>query len=217
MDVSTAVASRRSVRGFLDTPIDDGLLAGLVEKASRAPSGGNLQPWHIWVLNGDSMARFREFLKTCSLDEAPGYDIYPPKLWEPYRSRRFQVGMALYEKLGIARDDHAGRERQMQKNFDFFGAPAAIFCFIDKKVGPPQWSDCGMYLQTFMLLAKEAGLDTCAQEFWCQLSTSVSEFCEAPEHLMLFCGVAIGHQDPDEPANQLVTPRCELNEFATFL
>ena len=107
------------------------------------------------------MTRFREYLADQPPFEEPAYDIYPPTLWEPYRTNRFTVGEQMYATIGIERDDKAGRLAQFARNGDFFGAPAALFCFVDRGMGKPQWSDLGMFLQTFMLLAQEAGLDTC--------------------------------------------------------
>lgn len=216
MNVTEAVTSRRSVRAFLPEPVDSGLIARLLTTASRAPSGGNVQPWRIYVLNGESMARFREFLA----ERPPGpaaYDIYPSPLGEPYRSSRFKVGEDLYAIIGIPREDKAGRLAQFAKNLDFFGAPAAIFCFIDRQMGPPQWSDLGMFLQTFMLLAQEAGLDTCPQEAWAVHEKAVSEFVGAPPEERIFCAVAIGSADPDAPINALKTEREPLDAFARFV
>lgn len=216
MDVSDAVARRKSVRRFTDAPVDDGTLRDLVERAARAPSGGNVQPWRIYVLNGDSMNRFREFIADRPVE--PGeYEIYPPNLWEPYRTNRFALGEAMYATLGIGRDDKAGRLAQFAHNGDFFGAPAALFCFIDRGMGPPQWSDLGMYLQTFMLLAQEAGLDTCPQEYWSVRHGAVQQFVGAPAEEMLFCGMSIGHADETHPINSLVSERMPLDQWATFL
>lgn len=216
MDVSTAVDRRSSIRAFLDTPVSDDVIAELLTKSSRSPSGGNVQPWRIYVVNGDSMTRFREFLSGRDMEEA-AYEIYPPELKEPYKTARFTIGMQMYDKLGIARDDKAARFGQMMKNYDFFGAPAAIFCFVDRQMGPPQWSDLGMFLQTFMLLAQEAGIDTCPQEAWAVWEKTITEFVGAPEEERLFCGVALGHADPDEPVNSLRSERFPLEDFATFV
>ena len=216
VNVTDAVNARKSVRAFLPDPVSDETIAQLLTTASRAPSGGNVQPWRIYVVNGDSMARFREFLADRPIEPA-AYDIYPSPLVEPYRSSRFKVGEDMYATLGIGRDDKAARLGQFAKNMDFFGAPAAIFCFIDRIMGPPQWSDLGMFLQTFMLLAQEAGLDTCPQEAWAVYEQAVSEFVGAPDEQRIFCGVAIGHADPDAPINSLTTDREPLEVFATFV
>ena len=216
MDVSQAVARRKSVRQFTADPVNDELLRGLLELAARAPSGGNVQPWRIYVVNGDSMTRFRDFIADQPIE--PGeYDIYPADLWEPYRTNRFALGEQMYATLGIGREDKAGRFEQFAKNGDFFGAPAALFCFIDRGMGRPQWSDLGMFLQTFMLLAQEAGLDTCPQEYWSVRHRAVTEFVGAPDSEMLFCGMAIGHADPDAPINTLESERMPLDDWATFV
>ena len=217
MQVTDAVQRRKTVRDFLDDPIPNDVIADLLRTASRAPSGGNLQPWRIYVVNGESMARFREHMQNEPPSSTLEYDIYPNKLWDPYRTRRFTVGEQMYATMGIERDDKAGRLAQFSRNMDFFGAPAAIFCFIDRNLGPPQWSDLGMFLQTFMLLAEEAGWQTCPQEAWAVAHEQVRSFTGASDDLMLFCGVAIGRANPDHPINSLVSERARLDEFATFL
>jgi len=216
MLVSEAVAARRSVRQFTDQPVPNDTIADLLDRAARAPSGANIQPWRIYVINDDAMSRFRTFIRDRPADGAE-YEIYPPKLWEPYRTNRFALGEQMYAALGIERDDKAGRLRQFARNQDFFGAPAALFCFIDRGMGPPQWSDLGMFLQTFMLLAQEAGVDTCPQEFWSAHHAGVQESVGAPEEEMLFCGMAIGHADLDAPVNALLSERMPLSEWATFV
>jgi len=217
MDVTEAVMQRKSVRDFLPDPISNDTIRDLLEKASRAPSGGNVQPWKIWVINGESMAAFRKHFAEAPRSTTTEYDVYPAKLWDPYRTYRFSLGEAMYATLGIERDDKAGRLEQFAKNMDFFGAPASIFCFIDRGMGAPQWSDLGMFLQTFMLLAEEAGYQTCAQEAWSSAHEQVRSFTQAPDELMLFCGVAIGKANPDHPVNSLASQRAPVDEFAVFL
>ena len=217
MDVTEAVMKRKTTRDFLPAPIDDAVIRELLEKASRAPSGGNVQPWKIWEINGDSMAGFRQHMADAPASDGMEYDIYPPKLWDPYRTYRFELGEQMYETIGVGRDDKAGRLKQFARNMDFFGAPAALFCFIDRGMGSPQWSDLGMFLQTFMLLAEEAGYQTCPQEAWASAHEQVRSFTQAPDELMLFCGLAIGKANHDHPINSLVSERAPVDDFATFL
>ena len=163
------------------------------------------------------MERFRDFIATRTDPETLEYDIYPKSLTEPYRSSRFKLGEDMYALLGIPREDKARRLTWFAENLKFFGAPAGLFCFVDRRMGPPQWSDLGMFLQTFMLLAAEAGLDTCAQESWSLRPQSVAEFVAAADELMLFCGMAIGVRDPNHPVNQLVSDREPLEVWAKFV
>jgi nitroreductase len=217
MNVVDAVNARLSVRQFLSTPVSDDQLRSLLADASRSPSGGNVQPWRMYMVNGDSLTRMREFLTTQPPAEEPEYDIYPKSITEPYRTNRFTIGEQMYATLGITREDKPGRLRQFANNNDFFSAPAAMFCFIDRQMGPPQWSDLGMFLQTFMLLAVENGLATCAQEYWSVRHKAVSTFVGAPENEMLFCGMAIGYADTSAPINSLRAERMPVDEWARFI
>ena len=217
MKVSEAVESRQSIREYLEKPVDNNIIKEILEKSARAANGGNLQPWKICVINKESMKDFLKQQSEWTEPETSAYDIYPPKLKEPYRTSRYELGEQMYSLLGIEREDKEGRFMQVLRNFEFFGAPAAVFCFVDKQMGPPQWSDLGMFLQTFMLLAQEAGLDTCAQEAWSMKQESVSDFFKADSETMVFCGMAIGYKDPDATINQLRSERRPIDDWATFV
>jgi nitroreductase len=218
--VRGAILSRHSCRAFAARPVDGVAIRDLLDTARFAPSGGNLQPWLVHVLSGGSMLRFRGRLtvkfQAEPLGGAAEYHVYPPNLQEPYRSRRQKSGEDMYGHIGVPREDKASRRRQFARNFDFFGAPAAMFFFVDRSMGPPQWSDLGMFMQNIMLLARERGLETCAQESWAIRHQEVAEFFAVESTLMLFCGLAIGYGDTEAPINRLRTERAAVEEFAVF-
>ena len=220
MNVTQAVERRISVRAFKPDPVAGELLREILELAHRAPSGGNLQPWRVYALAGEPLAQFKEKVAgRLGSPDAPEYDVYPPDLWEPFRTRRFQAGEDLYATNGIPREDRPARLGQFAKNAAFFGAPVGLFFCLDRRLGPPQWSDVGMYMQTLMLLAEERGLATCAQEFWSRYHTSVREFLGVPDELMVFSGMSLGYRDEAHPINALKTRRdpfeawCEMRGF----
>ncbi len=220
MNVSEAVRTRRSVRAFTDRPVDLEQLRGILNLAARAPSGGNLQPWHIHVVAGERMVALKALMARRVAEEPGGegteYAIYPPALDTPFRDRRFAVGEAMYAQIGVAREDKAGRRNWFARNYQFFGAPVALFCYVDRRHGPPQWSDCGMYLQTLMLLLREAGMDSCPQECWALYHRTIGAFLGAPEGQMLFTGMSIGWRDEDAAVNGLVSERASEAEFLRF-
>ena len=216
MNISKALLGRKSVRAFTNELVEEGLIKSLLAKASRSPSGGNLQPWKILTLNNEEIKDFLHFQKNYTKEHTSDYSIYPENLKEPYNSSRKLVGEQMYSLIGISRDDKEARINQVMKNFHFFGAPAALFCLIDRQMGPPQWSDLGMFLQSFMLLAYEEGLGTCAQEAWSLRSGMVKDYFEIDDNYLLFCGVAIGYEDSTHPINQLKTMRQPLSEWVNF-
>ncbi len=219
MRVSEAVAARRSVRGFTNQPVDLALIERLLVAASRAPSGGNLQPWHVDVMTGEPLAAFKAAMAAKLLAgevEQPEYPIYPPELDMPYKDRRFAVGEAMYGHIGIPREDRAARRLWFARNFTFFGAPLALFVSVGRGMGAPQWSDLGMFLQSFMLLAVEQGLATCAQECWAMYPQAVGAAVNIPPERMLFCGMAVGYENADEAANQLRADRADPAEWLSI-
>lgn len=219
MNVSEAVAYRRSVRGFLGKPVDIALVQDIVERAARAATGGNLQPWHIDIVHGDSMKRLKAIMAekiAARESEQPEYDIYPRELSAPYVDRRFEVGELLYGAIGIGREDRKGRAIWFARNFQFFNAPVGLFLTIDRQMGAPQWGDCGMMLENICLLLCEAGLDSCPQECWAVYPKTIGAFLGTPENRILWTGMSIGYKDPDDPANSLVPTRAPSSEWLTL-
>jgi nitroreductase len=221
MRVADAVAARFSARAYLDQPVPPEVIERILDRARRAPSGGNLQPWQVYVVSGDSLRKLIGKIRRKALlkprGEKPEYDVYPSGLHEPYRSRRYKCGEDLYAALGIPREDKPARWRQFAKNLQAFGAPAVLFFSIDRAMGKNQWAHLGMFMQTVMLLAVEEGLHTCPQEAWSAFHGTVAKFIGLPGEQMFYCGMSIGFADLDHPINQWRTERAPLNEIARFL
>jgi nitroreductase len=219
MDVYEAVRSRRAVRGFTDRQVPRETLERVLSAAAWSPSGSNIQPWHAYVLTGRPLAEVKkragERLAAGDPWDEPEYEQYPTTLKSPYRERRSAFGAQRYGALGIARDDLEARQRAASANWDCFGAPAALFCYIDRDMGAPQWADVGMYLQTVMLLLRAEGLHSCSQMAWAKFHRSVAEVLSPPAELMLFCGMSIGFEDVT--VDHVRTGRALPGETVTFL
>ncbi|WP_406176995.1 nitroreductase [Streptomyces sp. NBC_00996] len=219
MDAYEAVTSRRAVRGFTDRPVPREVLERVLTAAAWSPSGSNLQPWHAYVLTGAPLAEVKkragERLVTGDPWDEPEYEMYPPALKSPYRERRSAFGEQRYGALGIAREDIEARQRAAAANWDCFGAPTALFCYIDRDLGPAQWADAGMYLQTVMLLLRAEGLHSCPQMAWAKFHKTVAEVLSPPDDLILFCGMSIGFEDVT--VDYARTGRASLDETVTFV
>jgi nitroreductase len=219
MDVYEAVTSRRAVRGFTDQYVPKHVLEAVLSTAAWSPSGSNLQPWHAYVLTDGPLAELKkragERLAAGDPWDEQEYEMYPPALKSPYHERRSAFGEQRYGALGIPREDLEARQRAAAANWDCFGAPAALFCYIDRDMGPAQWADVGMYLQTVMLLLRAEGLHSCPQMAWAKYRKTVAEVLSPPDKLVLFGGMSIGFRDVT--VGDARTGRAPLDETATFV
>jgi len=214
--VADALHRRRSVRAFSDKLVDPELLRTIFANAQRSPSGGNLQPWQVTVVTGEPWQRVKDAVAARIAmgreGYQPEYDIYPKGLTEPWEARRFGVGEALYASLGIPRDNKAGRLAQFMDNYKGFGAPVMLFLHCSRIMGPPQWSDMGMWLQSVMLQLVENDLASCPQECWAMYGATIRETLGLGEDQILFTGLAIGHADTGAAVNRWAVPRVGLEE-----
>ena len=177
------------------------------------PERGTRQPWRVTALTGTPLAHLLAAVAQAAPEDGPTGTSYPPSLWEPYRSRRFENGEDLYRTLGIARADKPARLEQLGRNGAFFGAPVGIFVSVDTRMGLAQWADLGIYLQSLMLLAVEQGLATCAQGYWRRFGATVATQLALPEGYSVAFGVALGWEDVEAPINRLRATRAEPGEW----
>ncbi len=215
-----AVSSRRSIRGFRDTPVPRATVAAILEASARAPSATNTQPWRVHVLTGGSRSRLVDAIMAersfGAAEPAPEYPYYAPDMPEPYLSRRRAVGWQLYGLLGIAKGDRAGARAWHDQNFRFFGAPVGMIFTLDRRLGLGAYLDLGMFMQNIMVAARGFGLDTCPQAAFAGYHATIRrELALAAEDLVL-CGMALGWAEPDAVANTLVAERAVLDDYAVF-
>ncbi|MEI2716493.1 MAG: nitroreductase [Candidatus Nanopelagicales bacterium] len=227
---SQLVRSRRSVRDFLPDPVPDDVLAQVLDDAQWAPSWSNTQPYRLAVATGSrrdhlehelcarydraSAARrggpLDKLRLLVSREGLPDGDFdtnltYPEDL-QPYRRH---TGFGLYSVLGIERHDHEARDRQMRRNFEFFGAPVVIFVFVHEGLKEFSVLDAGIYLQTLMLSAHANGLATCAQGALATWPGPVRRAFDLPDRYKLICGVSLGYASP-HPVNEFNPGRREV-------
>ncbi|WP_426511806.1 nitroreductase [Dactylosporangium sp. McL0621] len=219
MDVYDAVDSRRAVRAFSAEPVPKAALERVLAAAARAPSSGNLQPWQVYVVTGEPLAELKRRATARALAGDPGdereYPMYPADLVPPYLDRFSAAAAQRYAALGIERDDPARPVKISALNSAAFGAPVVLFCYLDRTMGPGQWADAGMYLQTVMLLLRAEGLHSCPQVMWTMFRRTVGRIVGADDGLVLLCGVSVGFERPGVPP--LRTGRADLTETVTFV
>ena len=217
--VTDAINTRITTRAYLDTPVPKDVLHNIFDTARRTASGGNLQPWNVHVMSGEPLDTFRNGVMGKLMKqefEQETHAAYPSPLWEPMRSWRYELGEEMYKLLDIPKDNKPARMMQVAKNFAFFGAPVGILIVGDKRLGMPQHLDIGIYVQSLMLLAREAGLHTAPLGAWRGWPDSVREFTGHSEEQEILVGMSMGYADPDQPVNDLVSYRAPLDELVHF-
>lgn len=221
--VDQAIVRRRSVRAFLDTPVDQLMVKEVLEVASRAPSGTNTQPWRVYVLTGDAKTRLSDEIVDAFLNPEKAaqhheeYDYYPKEWIEPFIGRRRKVGFDLYGLLGLAKDDKAGMQQQHARNFRFFDAPVGMIFTIDRMMGRGSMLDYGMFMENIMISAVGHGLATCPQAAFNQFHKIIARHLALPENEAVVCGMALGYEDKRAIVNTLKTTRVQVDEFVRFI
>ena len=222
MNVKEAFVSRRSVRRFLPDSVSKEKIENILEGAAFAPSGHNIQPWHVYVVQGKKKLSMTnsiiEAIKDGSAKEMKNeFDYYPTEWFEPFVSRRRAVGFELYNLLGIGRDDFEARDKQMQENFHFFGAPVGMFITMDRRLATGTFMDVGMFIQSILVGARGEGLHSCGQVAFTKFHTLIAEQLKFKENEMLVCGVSIGYEETSAPENALRVEKLQYSDFTTFL
>jgi nitroreductase len=220
MSVEDAIAGRHSVRAYLPKPVARETIEKILTIAGRAPSGTNVQPWHVYVLQGAKRAQLSAEL--LQLHEAGTlgrreYNYYPEEWREPYLGRRRACGFGLYKTLGIPRGDTAAMKAQHGLNYNFFGAPVGLMFAIDSYLEKGSWLDTGMFLQSVMLAARGEGLETCPQAAFAYHPEPVKRAAGIPDWQTLVCGMALGYEDKSAPVNSFITEREPLGSFVNWV
>jgi nitroreductase len=219
--VDEAIRSRRSVRAFLPTPVDEELIREILELGARAPSGTNMQPWKAYVVQGEAKAAIATAIQASGVRAEKikweEYRYYPDKFFEPYLTRRRTVGFALYNALGIERREVERMRAQHDRNFVFFDAPVGIIFTIDRRLNQGSWLDHGMMLQTVMIAARARGLHTCPQAAFAPYHAEIRPILNIPDEEILVCGMALGYEDTTKAENNFRTERAPVDEWVTFV
>ncbi len=219
--VDEAITSRRSVRAFLTDPVDEAMIRDILDVASRAPSGTNMQPWRVYVTSGEVKDRIADVILNSGIRAEKAawdeYKYYPDQFFEPYLTRRRTVGFGLYSSLGIGRREVDRMREQHDRNFVFFDAPVGMIFTIDRRLNQGSWIDLGMFLENIMIAARGRGLHTCPQAAFAPYHNQVRPVLGMAEEEILVCGMAIGYEDTSKPENNFRTERAPQEEWVKFL
>ncbi|RHX84210.1 nitroreductase [Leptospira stimsonii] len=215
--VEEAVLTRHSIRDYESKPIEEAILQDLFQKSLRAPSWKNSQPWKVHVVSG---AR-RETMAKLLVERAKKGEPVPDTIWPASfpanaKKRMFDLGMKIYGVAGIERKDKDARDHFMLRNFEFFGAPTAVFITTEFDLNFYIALDIGCYLNTLMLLARGYGLGSVPQAALSAFPEVVRSELNLSESEKVVCGLSLGYPMADSNLNRFHTPREALGELLKF-
>jgi nitroreductase len=231
--ISQFLASRRSTRDFLPTPVPPEIINQILTDALTAPSWSNTRPFKVAVATGEVKDRISgEFLsrwqvlsqimrkglrnKLRLIYSRYGLPTTNRSIVKPYvaelKPRAERVGRELYQSLGVQRGDRKARDMQWGKNYSFFGAPVELFVYIHKSLHIYAASDAGLMMENLMLSAHGYGLGTCAQGAVNIWDDVVREEFEVSKDYRLLCGIAIGYPS-DAKVNSFQANRIDVSEL----
>lgn len=209
--------SRRSIRGFLPTPVGAEVLEQVFETAAFAPSNCNTQPWYSYVVSGEKRDRLSQiFLETIGQGNYTLDFPYDAKYDGIYRQRQLDVGLLLYKALGVTREDKEGKRQAFLRNLEFFDAPHVVFIFMPEWCGIREACDVGMYAQNLMLTLRAHGISSCPQTILGYDADSVRRELDIDPELKLLFGISFGYEDQTMPENQIIPDRATLDEHVKF-
>ncbi len=211
------VRGRRSIRGFLPTPVAAEVLEQVFETAAFAPSNCNTQPWYSHVVSGEMRDRLSGiFMQTIGQGKHSLDYPYEAKYDGIYRQRQLDVGLLLYKALGVTREDREGKQQAFLRNLEFFDAPHVVFIFMPDWCGIREACDVGMYAQTLMLAMRAQGIASCPQTILGYDANSVRRELEIDPEMKLLFGISFGYEDRSLPENRIIPDRATLDEHVKF-
>jgi len=219
MKVTEALQQRKSVRAYLDKPVEDEKIRAILDAARHAPSGVNTQPWQVAVVTGETKQKLQEKIEAEFRSGNKGkaeYSYYPKEWGEPFTSRRRECGLLMYKTLEIKREDKQRQLDQWAANYRAFDAPVMLLFFMDKRMQAGSFMDYGMFLQSIMLAAVEQGLATCSQGSIADYPEIIKEILGYSDDNILLLGMALGYEDTNAKVNSYRTSRVDIDSFSKF-
>ena len=210
------VSRRRSMRDFKSDPVPRELIESVFGTAQRAPSNCNTQPWFVHVVTGETLEQLRQELPAKFAAGEIALDFpYDGQYEGVYKERQYASAAALYDSLGISRDQKAERNAWFMRNFSFFGAPAVAFFTLPTGFGLREACDLGMFAQTVMLGLTAHGLGSCPQTALAFLANVIRPALNLGDHEQLMFGMSFGYPN-DTAVNEVATERASLADVVTY-
>jgi nitroreductase len=221
MNFDDVILGRRSIRGYKPDPVPVPLLKEIITLAMRAPSSMNTQPYHLYIITGEPLARIRAGNTERTLAGVPDSREFRrgTAFAGPHRERQIGVAKQLFSAMGIARDDKEMRQDWVLRGFRQFDAPVCVVVTYDKDLDGSDDTpfDCGAVATALVNAAWSRGLGAVINSQGIMQSPVVRECANIPDDQVIMKSIALGWPDDDFPANAVVSERRSVEEAAVFV
>lgn len=219
MKLFETLKQRKAVRAYLDKPVEKEKIHAILDAARHAPSGVNTQPWQVAVVTGNTKLTLQSKIEMAFRAGNKGkadYEYYPTQWIEPYKSRRKDCGLLMYQTLKIERSDKLRQIDQWAANYRAFDAPVMLLFFMDEHMQTGSYMDYGMFIQSVMLAAVDLGLATCPQASLADYPEIIKPALGYSDNKILLCGMALGYEDKNALVNSYRTTREDVALFTDY-
>jgi nitroreductase len=215
MEAYESIKTRHSVRAFRSEPVSRDVLQKIVDVARNSPSYTNTQPWEMVVVSGEKKNELSQgLLKLAAGNTTTKPDMPLPTNWPPeLEARTREHGARRLNILGIERTDKIQREKLRLMNFEFYGAPCAVFLFMDESLG--EWSlfDMGLFTQNLILTAHSMGIGSCIQASVTEYASEIKKILNIQENWKLIACISMGYPDLEAKLNKYRSVKKEPEDF----
>lgn len=221
MELEAVLRGRRSIRAYRPEPVPEEDLHAILEQAFWSPSWRNIQPWKVWVVTGEALARFRAGVvaavarrDTPQLDLAHSVTAQFPAACKARAEELFRARADALEAAGEPSDTGSGLARAAE----LFGAPCLlVFGFEDCLADPYAAYDTGALVQSVCLAAYDRGLGTCITATLVRYPAVLREVLPDISGVRFVVGVTLGYPEPDAAENTFPRTRAALDEIVTWV
>ncbi|MDD3477082.1 MAG: nitroreductase [Sulfurimonas sp.] len=222
--ITDTIINRSSKRAFLDKPVPREIQEKILKAAAMTPSGANMQPWITYAISDKDVLKNIGDAIIQKMNSGVAHDQfiqYYPLEWKPlYKKRRFETGIGLYAHMEVDRKDIEKRTKMWHDNFRWFNAQCVFFVFTDKTMidgAVGALIDCGAYMQSIMLIARDFDLESCPQGSTTEFGKVVARVLDVPDNLALLYSVVLGYEDKDAKINSYKPQRADISENVVFI
>ena len=222
MDVIEAILARHSVRDFSPKPVAKETVVKILEVATRSPSGGNGQPWEVFVASGATIEKIRKMYQERSQGVAGGPGRTgglagsggPPPQPAFIQERMSTIRNERLKLLGLDPADPASGKVFMEWGSRLFGAPVLVVICMDKALS--SYLDIGMFIQTICIAAQGYGVDSLIAGAFVSQPGVLRQELEIPESLNVVAGIGLGYPNPNSIINTYRSPRRPIQEVVRY-